>query len=85
MANDKEKRVNPINNIGRYVIKVGDVFVGSYQRKFPSMFKNFPNKVVSRLSDVQEVIHDKDQAMTIAKTVHGKVYQVCVEPVEDSQ
>ncbi len=31
MANDKEKRVNPINNIGGYVIKVGDAFVASYQ------------------------------------------------------
>lgn len=73
-----------INNIGGYVIKIGDAFVASYQRSgFIVMRKNFPYQLVPNLSDVQEVLYNKDKAKEMAKTVNGKVYQICVKPVED--
>ena len=73
-----------VNNIGGYVIKVGDAFVASYQRSgFIVMRENFPYQLAPNLSDVQEVLYNKDKAKEIAKKVNGKVYQICVEPVED--
>lgn len=73
-----------VNNIGGYVIKIGDAFVASYQRcGFIVMCKNFPYQLVPNLSDVQEVLYNKDEAKEMAKTVNGRVYQICVKPVED--
>ena len=72
-----------VNNIGGYVIKIGDAFVASYQRSgFIVMCKDFPYQLVPNLSDVQEVLYNKDKAKEMAKIVNGKVYQICVKPVE---
>ena len=79
MTESSENQEHLIGNVGGYVIKVGNVFVGGYRRGFLS----FPKNLVPRLSDVQEVLHDKYRAQSIAKDVNGKVYQICVEPVED--
>ena len=74
-----------VNNIGGYVIKIGDAFVASYQRSgFIVMRENFPYQLAPNLSDVQEVLYNKDKAKEIAKTVNGRVYQICVKPVEDN-
>lgn len=83
MAENDKKQEQLINNIGGYVIKVGNVFIGDYRREFPAIFSNMPNSVVPRLSKVREVLHDKNKAQSIAKDINGKVYQICVEPVED--
>lgn len=82
VENINENRL--VNNIGGYVIKVGDAFVTSYQRSgFIVMCKDFPYQLVPNLSDVQEVLYNKDKAKEMAKIVNGKVYQICVEPVEN--
>lgn len=73
-----------VNNIGGYVIKIGNAFVASYQRSgFIVMYKDFPYQLVPNLSDVQEVLYNKDKAKEMAKIVNGKVYQIRVEPVEN--
>ena len=83
MTESSENQEHIIGNVGGYVIKVGNVFVGGYRRGFLSFSKNLPSYLVPRLSDVQEVLHDKYRAQSIAKDVNGKVYQICVEPVEE--
>lgn len=83
MAEDNNKN-RLINNIGGYVIKVGDAFVASYQRcGFIVMCKNFPYQLVPNLSDVQEILYNRDKAKEMAKKVNGRVYQICVKPLED--
>lgn len=73
-----------VNNIGGYVIKIGDAFVASYQRcGFLFMSKNFPYQLVLNLSDVQEILYNRDKAKEMAKKVNGRVYQICVKPLED--
>lgn len=73
-----------VNNIGGYVIKIGDAFVASYQRcGFIVMCKNFPYQLVPNLSDVQEILYNRDKAKEMAKKVNGRVYQICVKPLED--
>ncbi len=84
MAEDNNKN-RLVNNIGGYVIKIGDAFVASYRRSgFIVMRKDFPYQLVPNLSDVQEVLYNKDKAKEMAKTVNGRVYQICVKPVEDN-
>ncbi|MFR5008566.1 MAG: hypothetical protein ACLUB8_04205 [Limosilactobacillus vaginalis] len=74
-----------VNNIGGYVIKIGDAFVASYQRcGFIAMCKNYPYQLVPNLSDVQEVLYNINKAKEMAKKVNGRVYQICVKPVEDN-
>lgn len=74
------------NNVGGYVIKIGNAFVASYQRDgLFNLAKNYPLTLMPHLEDVREFLHNKDQAKIIAKCVNGKVYQVCVEPVEDKE
>ena len=83
VENINENRL--VNNIGGYVIKIGDAFVASYQRSgFIVMRENFPYKLAPNLSDVQEVLYNKDKAKEIAKTVNGRVYQICIKPVENN-
>lgn len=83
MAEDNnENRL--VNNIGGYVIKVGDAFVTSYQRSgFFLLTKEYPYQLAPNLSDVQEVLYNKDKAKEMAKKVDGRVYQICVKPLED--
>ena len=83
MAEDNnENRL--VNNIGGYVIKTGDAFVASYQRcGFIAMCKNYPYQLVPNLSNVQEVLYNRDKAKEMAKKVNGRVYQICVKPLED--
>lgn len=74
-----------VNNIGGYVIKIGDAFVASYQRcGFIAMCKNYLYQLVPNLSDVQEVLYNINKAKEMAKKVNGRVYQICVKPVEDN-
>ena len=83
MAEDNNKN-RLFNNIGGYVIKIGDAFVASYQRcGFIAMCKNFPYQLVPNLSDVQEILYNRDKAKEMAKIVNGRVYQICVKPLED--
>ena len=83
MAEDNNKN-RLINNIGGYVIKVGDAFVATYQRsEFLLLTKNYPCLLTPNLSDVQEVLYNKDKAKEMAKKVNGSVYQICVKPLED--
>ena len=82
VENINENRL--VNNIGGYVIKIGDAFVASYQwRVFIVMCKDFPYQLVPNLSDVQEVLYNKDEAKEMAKIVNGRVYQICIKPVDD--
>lgn len=83
MAESSENQEHLIGNVGGYVIKVGNAFVGGYRRRFMSISKDLPSYIVPRLSEVQEVLHNKDKAQSIAKDINGKVYQIYVEPVED--
>ena len=75
-----------VNNIGGYVIKIGNAFVASYQRDgLFNLAKNYPFTLMPHLEDVREFLYDPDRAKEIAKRVNGKVYQVCVELVEDKE
>lgn len=47
------------------------------------MCKDFPYQLVPNLSDVQEVLYNKDKAKEMAKIVNGRVYQICIKPVDD--
>lgn len=83
MASDEQKNTI-VNNVGCYVIKVGDAYVEKYKSVSLVFWgKNFPATLVPRLGEVKEFIYEKDKAKAIAKSVNGKVYQICVEPVED--
>lgn len=83
MTEDNNKN-RLFNNIGGYVIKIGDAFVASYQRcGFIVMCKNFPYQLVPNLSDVQEILYNRDKAKEMAKKVNGRVCQICVKPLED--
>ena len=73
------------NPNGNRLVKIGDAFVASYQRcGFIAMCKNYPYQLVPNLSDVQEVLYNINKAKEMAKKVNGRVYQICVKPVEDN-
>lgn len=72
-----------IENIGGYVVKVGSSFVSTYKPVFSFSGCKAPKELVPYLNEVKEVLHDKGKADYAAKKVNGKIYRVCVEPVED--
>lgn len=72
-----------VENIGGYVVKVGRYFVASYKRNLIRMNTlEYPDMLTDRLYKVKDILYRIDTAKEVAKELNGKVYQICVEPVE---
>lgn len=75
-----------LENNGGYVVKVGRCFVASYKRSLLHMNALwYPDMLTDRLYKVKDILYNIDTAKEVAKQLDGKVYQVCVEPVEDNK
>lgn len=86
-SNDKDPREEEakklIGGIGGYVIKISEMYISTYQHPLLIFGKKSPEKLAFDLTEVKEILHDKDEALQIAQKVNGKVYTICIEPVED--
>lgn len=82
----KEENNVLAENVGGYVVKVGRYFVASYKRSLLQMNAlKYPDMLTDRLYKVKDILYSVDTAKEVAKELDGKVYQICVEPVEKSK
>lgn len=76
---------NLTHNINGYVVKVGTMYASKYSSSAIFGRVTGVSTLTDYLPNINETLTSLKVAQYVAKSVNGKIYKICLEPVEDNE